>query len=144
MGVDGAFLIVGGQAPELLAAIDQPLNTVARAVHGTIKRAASAHGALTGEGDAHAPLAQIAADALGAVALVADHPPWATPRPSPSWPADRALLQQRLEHRRFMRLTGRKHNHHRLALALGAQVHLRGKATLAVVAKRLDRGPYLG
>src|ERR687895_856063 len=87
--VDGAFLIAGGQAPELLAAIDQSLDTVARAVHGTIKRAASALVALTGDGDAHAPLAQIAADALGAVALIAAHPP----RPSPSWPADRALPQ---------------------------------------------------
>src|ERR687895_785273 len=96
--VDGAFLIAGGQAPELLAAIDQPLDTVARAVQGTIKRAASALGALTRDGDTHAPLAQIAADALGAVALVADHPPRATPRPSPSWPADRAFLQQRLDH----------------------------------------------
>jgi hypothetical protein len=50
---DGAFLIAGSQAPELLAAIDQPLDTVARAVHGTIKRAASALVALTGDGDSN-------------------------------------------------------------------------------------------
>jgi site-specific DNA recombinase len=74
-----------------------------------------------------------------AVALVAGHPPRPQPGAAPAWPADSTLVEQRFQRDLLVALAAGQHRRDRLAAALGAQVHLRGEATLRAAQRLTPR-----
>src|SRR5215210_2278172 len=85
----GALVVAGGQAAELLAAGDQPLDPVAQAVRRTVEAAAPAFRPQPGDGVADAAPAAGGAPRAPGVAPVAHHAPGAPPRPAAAGAAHR-------------------------------------------------------
>src|SRR5437764_6929032 len=137
----GALVVAGGQAPDLLAAVAQPLDPVAQAVRGAVKGAGRALRPQQRAGVADAAPPAVGAQRAPGVAPVAHQPTRALPRPTPAGAADRALLQQLLEGGGLAALPGRQHQRHRLAAALGAEMDLRGEAALAAPERLRFRVP---
>src|SRR5579875_2624184 len=134
----GALVVAGGQAAELLAAVDQPLHSIAQPVERTVEPAPAALGGLARDGDPDPAPAARAADGPAAVALVAGDPPGAHAGSAPAGAPHRPRCQQPLEHRRLVRLARREHDGQGLAPARGPEVDLGRKAALAA-AKGLGR-----
>src|ERR671932_544899 len=126
----GALVVAGGQAAELLAAGDQPLDPVAQPVRRTVEAATPALRPQPGDGVAEAAPPAGGAPRPPGVAPVAHYAPGAPPRPAPAGAADRALLQQLLEGGGLVPLPGRQHQRQRLAAALRAEMDLGGEAAL--------------
>jgi hypothetical protein len=119
------------EPPELFQPIDQPLHPVAFAVDRPVERPPAALVRLARNRDPDPAPPQGGPDLAAAVALVTDDPLRAQPRPSTPRPFDRPVLQQLLEGRRLVALTGREHKGDRLAVALGAELDLGAEAALA-------------
>src|SRR5918997_6171622 len=102
----GALVVAGGQAAELLAAGDQPLDPVAQPIHGAVEAAAPALRPQPRDGVADAAPAAVGPPCAPGVALVAHHAPGAPPRPAAAGAAHRALLQQLLEGGGLVALSG--------------------------------------
>src|SRR5215213_2167553 len=126
----GALVVAGGQAAELLAAVDHPLHAVAQAVRCAVEGAAPALRPQPRDGVADAAPAAVGAPRPPGVAPVAHHAPGTPPRPTPAGAPHRALLQQLLEGGGLMPLARRQHQRQRLAAALGAEMDLGGAAAL--------------
>src|SRR5919202_1104262 len=78
----GALLVARGQGAELLAAVDQPLDPVARPVHGAVEAAAPALRPQPRDGVAEAAPVAVGPPRPAGVAPVTHHAPGAPPRPA--------------------------------------------------------------
>ena len=127
----GPLVVASGQAAELLAAVDQPLHSVAQAVRRAIERPAAALRAPTRDGVPNPPAPTVRSMGAPRVAFVAHD----AIGPPPGPPAPRAphgpLFQELLEDRRFVLLAGRQGQRQQLAVALRAEVDLRREAAPA-------------
>src|SRR5215211_8564106 len=109
MEADGEFVVAGGDGPELLAAVDQPLDAFPFPVGGAVEAHAAAR--LVAQARDHradpAP-PQVAPDLPSGVALVARHPRRPDADPA-ARPPHRAALQQRLDPGRLLALAAGQH-----------------------------------
>src|SRR4051794_18784507 len=120
--VGRALLVAGGDAAELLQAVDQALDEIATPVRGTVEVRLPALVALARDHRPDVTPAQAAPCGRAAVALVARR----TLRPqtgsAPTGATDRALIQQRLKRNLLVPLAAGQHRRNRSAVALGPQV----------------------
>jgi hypothetical protein len=127
--VDGPLLIAGGNAPELLEAVDESLDDVPPSVGGLVEPHPSL-AFLARDHDPDPPSMQIPPDPAPTVALVPGNPIGSHTRLSSS-PLDRSLLHQRLDHGLLVALSSGDQQYHRLAVPLGPDVDLGPEASLA-------------
>jgi hypothetical protein len=125
------LLIARGEAPKLLAAIDEPLNLVALTVQGSIEWSCTAFVNLAGDGDPDPMLAGILPDLPAAVPFIPYDPARSMSGAATAEPLHRPARHQLREDHGFMALAGGSHQGEQLAMALSAEVDLRAKAALA-------------
>src|SRR5687768_16325028 len=77
-----ALVVAGGQAPELLAAVDEPLHPVAQPVERVVERPGPPLIALARNGRPNPAPPAVPADRSAAVAFVSRHPLRAQARPA--------------------------------------------------------------
>jgi hypothetical protein len=104
--VDGALLIARRQPPELLAAIDEPLDAVAEPVQRAIEGARAAFIPLAWDRNADAMLAGILPYPPAAVAFILNDPARAVFRAARPHALDLPPRHQLREDRRFILLPG--------------------------------------
>ena len=126
------LLVSRGNAPELFEPVNQPLNTVTQAITRFVKRATTLFIRAPRNRVPHTTLAQVSANSIGTVGLIA-HQSFG-PQFGTTWSRsiDGTLLHQRLERNGLMALTGGQDEGHRLPVPLTAHVYLGGKATTGV------------
>ncbi len=95
--IDAALLVAGGDAAELLEAVDQTLDPVALPVGFAVEAGLPALVALAGDHRPDVSPAQAAAGGRAAVALVAGQSARPQARTALTRAADRAMVQQRLQ-----------------------------------------------
>src|SRR5215211_315840 len=125
------LVVAGGQAAELLAAVDQPLHAVPQPVRRAIEPAAPALPPLAGDGVADASPPTVRPLPPPRVAFVAHHPLRAEARAAAARAPDGPLLQQPLEDHHFVLLARGQHQGQELAAALRTEMDLRREAALA-------------
>src|SRR5918912_266652 len=135
------FVVAGGQAAVLLAAVDQPLHAVPQPVDRPVEGPRAAFVAPPRNGVPKAPPATVRAARAAGVALVAHDPLGPDAGPPAARTPHRARLQQWRESGRLMPLPRREHQRHRFATALDAQVDLGREAALAAPEGFRRRGP---
>src|SRR3954468_18538048 len=138
--VGRALLVAGGDAAELLQAVDQALDEIATPVRSTVEVRLPALVALARDHRPDVTPAQAEPCGRAAVALVARRPLRPQTGSASTGATDRALVQQRLKRNLLVSLATGEHRRDRSAVALGPQVQLGREAALAA-AQRL---PGLG
>ena len=128
--VDRPFLVAGGDATELLQAVNEPLHDIALPV-GVLVEPDSSLTFLASNDHADPSSAEVAPDLLAAVALVTCDSIWANPWSSVSPPLDCPSFHQGLEHDLLVALARRQQQHHGLAIPLRPDVDLGPEAPLA-------------
>ncbi len=136
--VAGALLISGGDAAELLQAVEEPLYPIARPIGLSIKASTAALVALGGDHRPDAARAQVSARGLARKRLVARHPPrpqaWTAPLA-----ADCTCIKQGWESGAVVALTTSQMEGHGLAMPFSPDVDL-GREPAPAPAERLVRG----
>ena len=131
MVVGCTLLIPGGQPPELLAAIDEPLNLVPLPVDGPIEWSGAMLIDLARNGDPDPMLAGILPDFLAAIALVTHEAMGPTFGAAAPRPLDRSLLHQLGEDHGFVPLAWRQDQGQELTVPFRAEVYFGAKTALA-------------
>jgi hypothetical protein len=131
MIVDGALLVAGGDAPELLEAVDGALNLVALTIDRLIKRAFATHVAFFGDSEADTSTAEQVTHRRATVPLVTDDAPWTQPWASPSGSFDGSCGEQQINELGFVALAGREHERQQASMAVCAQMDLGAEPALA-------------
>lgn len=126
----GAFLIARGDPPELLEAVDQPLDAITQAVDRAIEYSGAALVAFAWDGVANVPPPQVGADLVTTVAFITDHPLGSLAWPSTSRPLDGTLLHQLFEDDGFVPLADGQDKGQGLATAFGPHVDLGAETAL--------------
>jgi hypothetical protein len=120
--VYGALLIARRQAPELLAAIDQALDAVAKTVECPIEWAGAVFVLLARNGHSDAMLARILPNLPAAVAFIAYDPLGSALGTARATPLDSPGLHELCKDDRLVPLSRGEHEGHQLATPFGSQV----------------------
>src|SRR5215207_9328248 len=136
MVAKGEFVVAGGEGPELLEAVEEPLDQVALAVGGAVEPRVRAFRGAGGNDGRDATPPQRAPHGAAAVALVTGHARRPQPWPPTTRTRNRRLLHEGGQRQVLMPLARRQHDRQRFATALGTGVEF-GAEAAATPAKRL-------
>ena len=140
--VDGALLVARGNPPELLQAVEQALDTVARPIRRAVKAGPAALVGLARDHRADAAPAQMRPCRLARKSLVARHPPGPQARAPAALATDSPRVKQGGKRDAVVALAARQMEGDGLAVSLGADVDL-GREAPARAAERLTVLPPL-
>lgn len=141
--VGGTLFVAGGDAAELLEAVDQALDEVAPPISRVVEVGLAALVAFAGDNRPDVPATQASAGGWAAVALVAGNSSRPQAGSAPSRTADRTPIQQCLERDLLVSLAAGQHSRDRSAFALSTEVQLRREPALAAAQRLpgLDHAP---
>ncbi len=135
----GALLVAGGDAAELLQAVEEPLHPIARPIGLPVEAAALGLIALGGDHRPDAAAAQVSPRGPARIGLVARYTPGPQAGAAPL-AADRAGIEQGGKGRAVVALAPAQGEGDRPAMALGSDVDL-GREPTAASPERLVRDP---
>jgi hypothetical protein len=139
--VNGKLLVAGGDAAELLEAIDGSFHPIALAIGSPVEARVAWLVTAGGDHCTNTTLSQVGADGSIAEALVPSDTPRAEAWPTWARPLDLATLHQRRDKPRFVSLAATDDHDHGSATTLDPQVELGAEATPRAAERFVRRVP---